>query len=257
MDLTMTDVGVRVIEMRDRSRRSNVPTVLGRKVKERAWPLRHLDFSTSGGEIVFILDIANDRPALFLRLATGLLQPDEGEVVQPHRSILAVTPRRRTIGSLSVGQIVRLTAGMYGLSDRTIARRFDEMVDFAEVGRLLHRPGEGQPRHIIDQVAFAAAVCTPVDLVAFDRNAEVGPPEFRAKCSAKLADMKAAGRGILVYSQDVKQIRRLADRGLVLDSGRSRVLAPDPFADLMIEHKAGRLAERRKRRRKRRRAGDD
>ncbi len=257
MQLTMADVGVRVIEMRDRSRRSNVPTVLGRQVKERAWPLRHLDFTMTGGETVFVLDIANDRPNLFLRIATGLLMPDEGRVTLPARSILAVTPRPKTVASLSVGQALRMTAGMYGLTDRMVTRRFDEMVEFAEVSRLLHRPVDSQPRHVIDQVAFAAAVCAPVDLVAFDRNAEVGPKEFRAKCSTKLAEMKAAGRGALVFSQDPRQIRRLADRGLVLDADVSQLLSPDAFADLTIEHKAGRLAERKKRKRRRKRAGDE
>lgn len=257
MELTMTDVGVRVIEMRDRSRRAKVPTVLGRKVKERAWPLRHLDFAMSGGEIVFVLDIANDRPTLFLRLATGLLAPDEGIVNSPGRSILATPPRRKAVTSLSVEQALRMIAGLYGLPDRMIDRRFDEMVEFAEIGRLLHRPVDSQPKHIVHQVAFAAATCTPAPLVAFDRNIEVGPREFKGKCRTKLDEMKSAGRGILAFSQDPRQVRRLADRGVVLDGGRSRVMEPGPFADLLIEHKAGRLAERKKRRRKRKEAGDE
>lgn len=257
MELTMTDVGVRVIEMRDRSRRTNVPTVLGRKVKERAWPLRNLNFTMSGGETVFVLDIANDRPTLFLRLATGLLTPDEGKVQTPGRAVLAAPPRRKTITSLSVEQALRMTAGLYGLPDRMIERRFEEMVEFAEAGRLLHRPVDGQPKHIIDQLSFAAATCSLAPLVAFDRNVEVGPREFKEKCRAKLSEMKDAGRGILVFSQDPRQVRRLADRGLVLDGSTSQVLEPKAFADLLIEHKAGRLAERKRRKRKRKKDGDE
>lgn len=257
MELTMSDVGVRVIELRERSRRRRLPTVLGRQVKERAWPVRHLDFRMEGGEAVFILDAVNNKPGLFLRLSTGLLAPDEGSVTLPRRSILASTPKRPTVRSMSVGQALRFTAGCYGMSDSLIDRRFDEMVEFAEVGRLLHRPSESQPRHVLAQIGFAAAVCSPAELVAFDGSAVVGDKEFRDKCYAKLDQMRAAGKGIIVSSQDIRQIRRLADRGLVLEGSRSRDLDPSSFIDVVVSHKKGLLAKKLRRKQRRRADGDD
>lgn len=250
MPVQMNDVGVRVIELRERRRRGKLPTFLGQKVKERAWPLRHLDFTLAAGEAVYVLDVGSERPALFLRLVTGLLQPDEGNVSLPARSILAMTPKRKTIRALSVGQTIRMTAGMYGLNDNMIDRRFDEMVSFAEVGKVLHRPSESQPRHVIAQIAFAAATCTPADLVAFDGNAVVGPREFKDKCYQRLAEMKAAGKSLAVFSQDPKQIRTVADQGLVLDGESNRLMDPDAFAWLVVDHKNGPSQDRKKRKKR-------
>lgn len=248
--LTLTDVGVRVVEMKQRRRRENVPTVLGQQVKERTWPVRHLNFQLEAGEAVFVLDIANHRPALFLRLVTGLLAPDEGTVTLPRRSLLSVAPSRKQLKYLSVEQSLRFIAGCCGLSDRAIDRKFDDMVEFAGVSRLLHRQSQSQPRHVLAQIGFAVATTAPVDLLAFDRTAIVGDKEFRAKCVQRLNELKTAGKGLVIYSQDVRQVRAVADRGLVLDGDKSAEFDPDMFARMVIDDKQGRWQQKRKRRRR-------
>ena len=54
--LTMSDVGVRAVEMKSRQRRAKLPTLIGAKVKERTWPIRHLNFTMQPGETVDIGD---------------------------------------------------------------------------------------------------------------------------------------------------------------------------------------------------------
>lgn len=250
--LTMTDVGVRVIELRERDRRRNLPTVLGRHIKERAWPLRHLDFTIEGGQTVYVVDLATHRPALFLRLATGLLRPDEGTVSLPPRSLLATPVNRKVTRSLSVGQAIRLISGTYGMSDKAIDRRFDDIAEFAGVTKILHKVCDTQSRSTMAQVSFAAATSAPVDLIAFDRSAIVGDPEFRPKCFARLAELKASGKGLIVYSTDPRQVRKVADRGLVLDGGATRELTPAEFAQLLIDEKAEKTGKGRKGRRRKR-----
>lgn len=249
--LEMRDVGVRVIEMKDRDRRSNLPTVLGRKVKTKSWPIRHLDFSLNPGETVCVVDLANDRPSLFLRLATGLLAPDEGTIEGPAHSVLLSPPNGRLIKSLSVGQSARLMAGLYGMPDRAIDRRFDDMIAFADVGSRVNQGTDSVPRRLLQQVAFAAATAASADLYAFDRMALVGDREYHARCKKRLADLKEAGHGILIYSQNPAHIRELADRGLVLDRSRTETTDPETLARLVIDVKKGRLAKKRKKRRRR------
>lgn len=257
MLIEMSDVGVRVVELRERRRRGKLPTFLGQKVKERAWPLRHLDFTLAAGQAVAVIDVDSDRPGVFLRIATGLLRPDEGTVSLPPRSLLAMTPRRKTIRSLSVGQTVRMVAGLYGLNDRMVNRRFDEIVAFAEVERQLHRRSESQSKHVIAQIAFAAAVCSPADVIAFDGNAAVGPPPFKEKCYSRLNELKDAGRGLLIATTDARQIKTVADHGLVLAGESSRVLAVDEFTTVVTDHKRGRTQLRKARKKRKKRDGDD
>ena len=249
--LEMRDVGVRVIEMKDRDRRSNLPTVLGRKVKVKTWPVRHLDFSMTPGETVFVLDLANDRPSLFLRLATGLLRPDEGTIELPAHSVMVTPPNGRVLKSLSIGQSARLMAGLYGMPDHAIERRFDEIVRLAGVGSRVNEGTDSVPRRMLQQVAFAAATSASADLYAFDRMALVGDREYHEQCKQRLAELKAAGHGIVIYSQNPAHVREMGDRGLVLDGARTRTTDPDTLAKLLIDVKKGRLKKRRKKRRRR------
>ncbi|MFN8125164.1 MAG: hypothetical protein U0R64_01440 [Candidatus Nanopelagicales bacterium] len=249
--LEMTDVGVRVIEMRDRSRRSNLPTVLGRKVKTKTWPIRHLDFAMAGSETVFVADLANERPTLFLRLATGLLAPDEGTIALTPHSVLLSPPSGKVIKSLSVGQAARLMAGLYGMPDHLIDRRFADIVEFANVTDKVHRATDSVGKAVLQQVAFAAATAASADLYAFDRMALVGDAAFHEKCRTRIGELKAAGRGILVHSQNPQHIRDLGDRGLVIDGPRTRMTDPDTLARLVIDAKKGRLKAKRKKRRRR------
>ena len=257
MLLTMSDVGVRVVELRERKRGGKLPTVLGRQVKEQAWPLRHLDFSLEDGQTVYVLDLATHRPALFLRLATGTLRCDEGTITLPPRSLLARPAGRRQVRSLSVGQSIRMMAGLYGMGDKAIDRRFDEMVDFAEVSRVVNRPIESQHRQVIAQIAFAAAICSRVELIAFDRCALVGDRRFRNKCARRIAELKKSGTGFVVFSPDARQVLELADRGLVLDGDHSREVPPAELAGLLIaDKKEQRQRHRQRRRRRRKQEGD-
>ena len=257
MLLTMSDVGVRVVELRERKRGGKLPTVLGRQVKEQAWPLRHLDFSLGDGQTVYVLDLATHRPALFLRLATGTLRCDEGTITLPPRSLLARPAGRRQVRSLSVGQSIRMMAGLYGMGDKAIDRRFDEMVDFAEVSRVVNRPIESQHRQVIAQIAFAAAICSRVELIAFDRCALVGDRRFRNKCARRIAELKKSGTGFVVFSPDARQVLELADRGLVLDGDHSREVPPAELAGLLIaDKKEQRQRHRQRRRRRRKQEGD-
>ena len=257
MLLTMSDVGVRVVELRERKRGGKLPTVLGRQVKEQAWPLRHLDFSLEDGQTVYVLDLATHRPALFLRLATGTLRCDEGTITLPPRSLLARPAGRRQVRSLSVGQSIRMMAGLYGMGDKAIDRRFDEMVDFAEVSRVVNRPIESQHRQVIAQVAFAAAICSRAELIAFDRCALVGDRRFRNKCARRIAELKKSGTGFVVFSPDARQVLELADRGLVLDGDHSREVPPAELAGLLIADKKEQRHRHRKRRRRRRKQEGD
>ncbi len=258
MLLSMSDAGVRVVELRERNRGRNLPTVLGRHVREQAWPVRHLDFSLKRGETVYVLDLVTHRPALFLRLATGTLRPDEGTIALPRRSVLARPAGRRQVRSLSVGQSLRMMAGLYGLADKTIDRRFEEMAEFAEVTRVLNRPIESQHRSVVAQVAFAAAACSRTDLIAFDRCAVVGDKAFRRKCARKIAELKKAGTGFVVYSPDPKQIVGMADRGLVIAGPDTREVNPAELAGMLVaDKKERRERHRRQRQRQRKQDGDD
>lgn len=247
--LDLSDVGVRAIEMKTRTRKSNVPTLIGAKVKERTWPIRHLDFTMQPGETVFVTDVGGSRPAVFFRVVCGMIPIDEGKARLPTRTVLSHRMRGRLVRGLSLGQAIRMMCGLHGLPDRGIERRFDEMVEFAEVGRHLHQTVDMVPRHLMQQAMFTTAAFVPADLYTFDGTGFVGSAAFRQKCGGRLRELAEQGKGVLISASGQRLVTQYGDRGLVLDGEHSR--------DVPVAEFVGILADKtkppgRKRRRKKR-----
>jgi ABC-type polysaccharide/polyol phosphate transport system ATPase subunit len=247
----MHDVGVRAIEVRIRQRRSSVPSLLG-KVKHNVWPIRHLDFTMEPGETVFVANVGGSRPAVLFRVVCGLIDVDEGSVVLPRRTVLSNSESRaKLLRALSLEQAIRMMAGLLGMPDRGIDRRFDDIVEFAEAGRKLHVTVDSLPRQLLQQAAFSVAVHVPADLYTFDGTALIGSAEFRAKSAARLAEMAGAGKGLMIHARSLKHITPAAERGLILDGDHPRVVPIAEFSRTITaaQQEAARKSKRRRRRR--------
>ena len=120
------------------------------------------------------------------------------------------------------------------MPDHAIERRFDEIVRLAGVGSRVNEGTDSVPRRMLQRVAFAAATSASADLYAFDRMALVGDREYHEQCKQRLAELKAAGHGIVIY----RRIRRMFGKWATAGScwtGRTRTTDPDTLAKLLID----------------------
>ena len=116
---------------------------------------------------------------------------------------------------------IYLNGAILGMRQAEIRQRFDEIVAFAGVERFLDTPVKRYSSGMYVRLAFAVAAHLDADILIVDEVLAVGDYEFQQKCLGKMRNVAShEGRTVLLVSHDLAAIREMANRGMLLDSGR-------------------------------------
>jgi ABC-2 type transport system ATP-binding protein len=179
-----------------------------------------VSFSVSAGESVALLGFNGSGKSTLLKLISGVMRPDTG----------SVGVRGRVAGLIEVGagfhpdltgrENVFLNGAILGMDERTITRRFDEIVAFSEIERFIDTEVKFYSSGMFLRLAFAVAVHTDPDVFLIDEILAVGDEPFQHKCLERIRSLHAEGRTLVIVSHDLHQMEQLCERGIVLDGGR-------------------------------------
>ena len=205
-----------------RSRRSFKDLFAGRKRRARAnefWALRDVSFDVQQGEAIGVVGRNGQGKSTLLKLVAEVILPDEGSVtvhggVAPLIEITGVF-----VDDLTVRENVFLTAGLHGMTKAEITARFDEIIDFAEIGDFLDTPYKHLSSGMKVRIAFAVISRLEEPIILVDEVLAVGDKGFREKCYQRIEELLAGGRTLFFVSHNEKDLRRFCTRGLYLDKG--------------------------------------
>jgi ABC-2 type transport system ATP-binding protein len=188
--------------------------------KETFWALKDVSFAVGPGEAVGLVGSNGGGKSTLLKTIAGVLLPDEGKVTVSGGVAPLIELTGGFIGDLTARDNIWLTAGLHGLTKAQIEERFDEIVDFAEVGDFLDTPF----RHFSSgmQVRLGFSVVTTLDepIVLVDEVLAVGDKRFREKCYTRMEQLVSGGRTLFLVSHNERDLKRFCTRGLYLQSGR-------------------------------------
>ena len=187
------------------------------------WALRQVSFKVFEGESVGLVGANGQGKSTLLKLIAGVLLPDEGsvEVHQGVAPLIEVTGG--FVGDLTARDNIYLTAGLHGMSRQEVEARFDEIVEFAEVGDFLDTPFRHFSSGMKARLGFAVVTSLDEPIVLVDEVLAVGDKAFRRKCNKRIEHMLASGRTLFLVSHSERNLRRLCTRGLCLRQGRLMV----------------------------------
>jgi ABC-2 type transport system ATP-binding protein len=215
---------------------SLVWAVQGRALRDDFTALSGIDLQVPQGESVALLGRNGSGKSTLLKLVAGVMAPDAGEV----------RVRGRVAGLLEVGaglhpdltgrENVFLNASILGMAADEVRARFDDIVEFADVGDFLDTQVRFYSSGMFLRLAFAVAVHTDPDVFLVDEILAVGDEPFRAKCLERIERLRGEGRTLVVVSHDLDLVSRLCTRGIVLSSGR--VVADGPVAQTVAAWRA-------------------
>ena len=155
-----------------------------------------------------------------LKLVAGVMLPDEGtvDVVDEVAPLIEVTGG--FVGDLTVRDNIYLTAGLHGLTKDQVDERFDEIVEFAEIGEFL----DMSYRHLSSgmKVRVGFSVITQLDepIILVDEVLAVGDRRFKKKCATRLEELFSGGRTLFLVSHSEANLQKFCTRGLFLQKGR-------------------------------------
>jgi lipopolysaccharide transport system ATP-binding protein len=121
---------------------------------------------------------------------------------------------------------IYLNGAILGMTRREIARKFDEIVAFAEIEKFLDTAVKHYSSGMYMRLAFAVAAHLEPEILVVDEVLAVGDVAFQQKCIGKMGDVARCGRTVLFVSHQMNQIRRLCQQSLWVDGGRARKLGP-------------------------------
>jgi ABC-2 type transport system ATP-binding protein len=226
--ILLTDVGIRFRRNR-RSRRSFKDLFAGSQRRSRAdefWALRHVSFTVQPGEAIGVVGRNGQGKSTLLKLVTGVVLPDEGTVQVTEGVAPLIEITGGFVDDLTVRDNVYLTAGLHGMTRKQIDSRFDDIIDFAEIGDFLDTPYKHLSSGMKVRIAFAVISRLEEPILLVDEVLAVGDKAFREKCYRRIEELLTGGRTLFFVSHNERDLRRFCTRGLYLDKGDLVLDAP-------------------------------
>ncbi|HEY0260046.1 MAG TPA: ABC transporter ATP-binding protein, partial [Lacisediminihabitans sp.] len=205
-----------------RSRRSFKDLFAESKRRSRPdefWALRDVSFSVAPGEAIGVVGRNGQGKSTLLKLVAEVVFPDEGSVKVGAGVAPLIEITGGFVDDLSVRDNVYLTAGLHGMNRSEIDDRFDEIIDFSEIGDFLDTPYKHLSSGMKVRIAFAVISRLEEPIILVDEVLAVGDKAFREKCYRRIEELLAGGRTLFFVSHSEKDLRRFCTRGLYLDKG--------------------------------------
>ena len=186
------------------------------------WALKDVSFEIGDGDIVGIIGRNGSGKSTLLKILSRIMEPTSGRAVVRGRvgSLLEVGTGFHP--ELTGRENVFVNGAILGMRKHEIARKFDEIVAFADIDRFIDTPVKRYSSGMQMRLAFAVAAHLEPEILLVDEVLAVGDLEFQRRCLGKMEDVSRAGRTVILVSHQLGQIRRLCPRTLWLDRGTLR-----------------------------------
>ena len=220
--IRVDELGVRFRRNR-RGRRSLKDLFGGASRRSRPnefWALRDVSFHVRPGEAIGVVGRNGQGKSTLLKLVAGVLLLDEGSVTVDGGVAPLIEITGGFVGDLTVRENVRLTAGLHGMPRSEVNRRFDGIIEFAELEDFIDTPYKHLSNGMKVRLAFAVVSELDEPILLVDEVLAVGDKAFREKCYARIDELLAGGRTLFFVSHNERDLRRFCDRGLYLRKGR-------------------------------------
>jgi ABC-2 type transport system ATP-binding protein/lipopolysaccharide transport system ATP-binding protein len=206
---------------------------LGARLRRRAavrrdeiWALRDVDLEVEEGDVVGIVGRNGAGKTTFLKTVAHIVQPTTGLVRVRGRVGALLEVGTGFHPELTGRENVFLNGVVLGMSRREIARRFDDIVEFAGVERFLDTPIKRYSSGMYLRLAFSVAAHIEPDVVVVDEVLAVGDAEFQKRSLGRMSELSREGRTVLFVSHDTGTVGRLCRRAVWLEHGTVRADGP-------------------------------
>lgn len=192
----------------------------GKTAWENFWAVRGVSFALERGEITGIIGENGSGKSTVLKLITGMLKPDRGQV--------CVSGSVSGLLELGAGFQMELTGRenvflqfeLFGLNASQAQEKFQQVVDFAEIGKFMDAPVKCYSQGMFVRLAFSVAVHVDPEIFVIDDTLAVGDEFFQKKCIKKIFELKSSGKTIVFVLHDMNMLKRICGRTLLLKEGR-------------------------------------
>ena len=212
-----------------RALRSKVARALGgpqRPDESDFWALRDVSFDVHQGEVVGIIGRNGAGKSTLLKVLSRITHPTAGRAEIRGRvgSLLEVGTGFHP--ELTGRENIALNGAILGMRRREMQRKFDEIVDFAQIGPFIDTPVKRYSSGMYVRLAFSVAAHLEPEILLVDEVLSVGDAEFQRRCLGKLEEVAHQHRTVLFVSHQIDSVQQLCQHVLLLRDGRVHAYGP-------------------------------
>lgn len=185
------------------------------------WALKDVSFSVAPGAIVGIVGRNGAGKSTLLKILSRITEPTSGQAILRGRVVSLLEVGTGFHHELTGRENIFLNGAILGMKRAEIAAKFDEIVDFAEVGRFIDTPVKRYSSGMFVRLAFAVAAHLEPEILLIDEVLAVGDAGFQKKCLGKMGEVASQqGRTVFFVSHNMGAVRSLCDEAILIHSGR-------------------------------------
>lgn len=234
-------VGKRFRLYHERNQSLKSAIMRGRKsLYEEFWALNDVSFDVPRGSTFGLIGSNGSGKSTLLKCLTKIYFPERG----------TISANGRLAGLLEVGsgfhpelsgvENIYLNGSILGMSRKEVDRKRDEIIEFADVGDYIDQPVKNYSSGMYVRLGFAIAINVNPDILVVDEVLAVGDQQFQDKCRQKFADMKAAGKTVILVSHSMSLVEQMCDEAAWLQKGDLReVGAAEPTIGAYLDYVNG------------------
>jgi ABC-type polysaccharide/polyol phosphate transport system ATPase subunit len=184
------------------------------------WALRDVSFAVRSGEALGIIGHNGAGKSTVLKLVSNITSPTEGEIRIRGRIAALLEVGSGFHPELTGRENVYLSGSILGMRRAEINNKLDSILEFAGVRNFADVAVKRYSSGMYVRLGFAIAAHLDADILLLDEVLAVGDAKFQERCQERILELKANGTTIVFISHDLASVRRLCDRGVLLNHGR-------------------------------------
>ncbi len=179
-----------------------------------------VSFTVEQGESIGLMGLNGSGKSTLLKLISGVMRPEGGSVLTRGRIAGLIATGAGFHPTLTGRENLYLNAAILGMSEAETRRKFDDIVEFAELGNRLDTQVGHYSSGQTARLGFAIAIHVDSDIFLVDEALAVGDKPFKRKCLTRMEEVRQSGRTLFYVSHAAGSVRKMCDRVLVLENGR-------------------------------------
>ena len=184
------------------------------------WALKNISFEVQKGERIGIIGHNGAGKSTLLKLLSRVTAPSEGKISYNGRIASMLEVGTGFHPELTGRENVYMNGAILGMTKAEIDKKFDEIVEFAEIGKFIDTPVKRYSSGMYVKLAFSVAAHLDCEILIVDEVLAVGDAKFQEKCLGRMDEIATkGGRTILYVSHNMNTVKQLCNRCILLDKG--------------------------------------
>lgn len=219
--ITITHVSKLFRRQKQRTFKELIPALIGGESAIKSfWALQDINLTIYKGETLGITGPNGSGKSTLLKLIAGVSKPTTGSITLTGRVAPLIELGAGFHPELSGRENIFLNGVILGMSRAEVTKKFDAIVDFAELWEFIDQPIKHYSSGMYLRLAFAVAIHTDPDILLVDEILAVGDVEFQKKCLKKIKDLQSRQVTIIIVSHSQEMISTFCSRVVYIDHSR-------------------------------------